>query len=165
MISFDSSNTGNTQKGRIMSNWSEDAARRSRDRQQVNKIQDPKSVQNRNTLDAKGRALWSHIQHTMGQMCEDFNAEPGNMGTLSVVGNQSEVTVSITNSQELVRGTFGDDTISFSGKNGVTYEVQLRVSLTTDGSDICLLDGRGRPVEIEALASDVIETLLQASGR
>jgi hypothetical protein len=165
-FSFDTSHTGSEQReGREMSSWSEEAARRSRERQQSKSIRDQKSLQDRNTLDAKGRALWSTIRNTLGRKCEEFNAEPGNVGTLSLMGNQSEVNVSIASGREMISGTYADDTITFMGKNGVKCGVQLRVRLTNDGLDVLLSDGRDRPVDPEELANDVIETLLQASGR
>lgn len=148
-----------------MSNWSEEAAKRSKERQRVKNIQDEKSVQIKNTMDSKGRALWSSIRHTIGTKCEEFNAEPGNMGTLRLSGNQSEITVGVANAQEIIVGTYGNDAVNFAGKNGVKYGVQLHIKLTNDGLDVWLSDGRDRPVDMEDLANDVIETLLQAGGR
>ena len=148
-----------------MSDWSEKAASLSRERQKVNEDKTSKSLQDRNTLDNKGRALWSTLRHTLGKKCEEFNAEPGNAGLFSLHGNLSQVTVTFTLQKEMIQGTFESDTVHFSGKNGVKYEVLLLLKLTPDGLDVWLFDGLDRPVDLEQLANDVIETLLRAGGR
>ena len=67
-------------KGQLMSEWSEDAARRSRERQLAKKIR-AKSLQDKSVLnDQKGGALWSELNSLIARMCKEFNAEPGNIG-------------------------------------------------------------------------------------
>ena len=147
-----------------MSEWSEDAAQRSRERQLVKRIRDAKALQDNGVLNnQKGRALWSELRSLIARMCEEFNAEPGNIGMLSLVSSQTGFTLSCTHHPAMITGTFSGDTIHFSGKNGIRYEAQLHVRLTV-GLDAWLSDSRGRPANLAALSNDVIEIVLHANG-
>ena len=82
-----------------------------------------------------------------------------------MVGNVDELTVSCTGRREMIKGTFGNDEVCFSGKNGVQYEKRTFIRLTLDGLDVWLAADFGLPVDLEELTSEIVETLLAASGR
>ena len=150
-----------------MSKWSEEAARRSRERQQNNIVSNEKSVQDKNILDSKGRALFAEVRSVIGKKCEEFNAEPDNTGTLSFVGTSRDFYVSCTGHRGMIGANYEQEghTIQFAGKNGVQYAGEIYVRLSSDGLDVWLSDALKRPVDIDRIANDIIETLLKATGR
>lgn len=148
-----------------MSEWSAEASRQSRERQEVRKLADEKSVRDKQTLDNGGRTLWLDLRSLMRHKCEEFNGEPGNVGILSLTGMQSSVSLCCAAHQATIDGSFSDNTVHFSGKNGVEYEVLLSVRLTPNGVETWLADSAGRPVVPDVLANEAIDTLLRASGR
>jgi hypothetical protein len=112
--------SGTNREGAIMSEWSENAAQRSRERQLAKKIRDTAPLQDKSVLNnQKGRALWSESRSLIARMCEEFNAEPGNIEILSLVSSQTGFTLSCTDHPAMITGTFSGDTIHFSGKNGI----------------------------------------------
>jgi len=147
-----------------MSKWSEEAARRSRDRREAKYLAERKAQQEKETLASKGRALWISMKSLLVRKCEEFNAEPGNNGTLWVVANPADVTLHCAQLPGVIYGTFGENAVVFAGKNGVAYAGSLYVRFTKDGSDVCVADDSGHPVNFEDVANDMIETLLEASG-
>ena len=147
-----------------MSRWSEEAARRSRERREAKYIAERKALQDKELIASKGRALWISMKSTLVRKCEEFNAEPGNAGVLWVVANPSDVTVHCEQQAGAIVGTFSDNAFVFSGKNGVAFAGSLYVRMTRDGSDVCATDDTGHPVNFEDVANEMIETLLEAGG-
>ena len=147
-----------------MSKWSEEAARRSRERREAKYIAERKAQQDKETLASKGRALWISLKSTMVRKCEEFNAEPGNSGVLWVVANPTDVTLHCGQQAGVIYGTFADNAVVFTGKNGVAFAASLYIRFTKDGTDICLADDSGHPVSFEDIANQMIEGLLEANG-
>ena len=147
-----------------MSRWSEEAARRSRERREAKYIAERKAQQDKEILASKGRALWISMKSLLVRKCEEFNAEPGNNGTLWVVANPADVTLHCGQQAGIIYGTFGDNAVVFTGKNGVAYANSIYMRFTKDGTDVCVADDSGRPVNFEDAANEMIETLLEASG-
>ena len=147
-----------------MSRWSEDAAKRSRERREAKYIAERKARQDKELLASKGRALWIAMKSTLVRKCEEFNAESGNNGVLWVVANPADVTLHCEQQPGVVTGTFADNAIVFSGKNGVAFAASLYMRFTKDQSDVCVADDSGHPVDFEDVANEMIETLLEISG-
>ena len=147
-----------------MSRWSEEAARRSRERREAKYLAERKALQDKELIASKGRALWITMKSTLVRKCEEFNAEPGNTGVLWVVANPADVTMHCAQQAGVIVGTFSDNAFVFSGKSGVAFAASLYVRLNRDGSDVCATDDTGRPVKFEDVASEMIETLLEANG-
>jgi hypothetical protein len=147
-----------------MSRWSEEAARRSRERREAKYMAERKALQEKEVLASKGRVLWTSMKTALVRKCEEFNAEAGNNGVLWVVANPSEVTIHCGQQQGVITGTVGDNAIVFSGKNGVAFAASLYVRLTKDGFDVCATDDSGHPVDFDDVASEMLEALLEASG-
>ncbi len=147
-----------------MSRWSEEAAKRSRERREAKYLAERKAQQDKELLASKGRALWISIKSLLVRKCEEFNTEPGNKGVLWVVANPADVTIHCEQQQGAIAGTFADNAVVFSGKNGVAFAASLYMRFTKDGTDVSVMDDAGRPVDFEAVANQMIETLLEASG-
>jgi hypothetical protein len=147
-----------------MSKWSEEAARRSRERREAKYIAERKAQHDKEVLASKGRALWISMKSMLVRKCEEFNAEPGNRGTLWVVANPADVTLHCEQQTGIIHGTFADNAVVFTGKDGVAYAVSLYMRFTKDGTDVCVADDSGHPVNFEHVANEMIENLLEASG-
>jgi hypothetical protein len=147
-----------------MSRWSEEAARRSRERREAKYIAERKAQQDKELLASKGRALWISMKSLLVRKCEEFNAEPGNKGVLWIVANPADVTIHCEQHGGVITGTFADNAVVFSGKSGVAFAASLYMRFTRDGTDIGVMDDAGRPVDFEDVANEMIETLLEASG-
>ena len=148
-----------------MSEWSQSAARRSRQRLEAKFQLERKAVQDKETLDSKGRALWTSVKGVLARKCEEFNAEPGNKGVLGLIGTQTELTVRCSGQPQNITGSFNFDSISFSGKNGINFETAVYIRLTKDGMDVWLADGGDNPVDFDNAANEIIEAVLEGSGR
>jgi len=147
-----------------MSKWSEEAARRSRDRREAKYLAERKAQQEKETLASKGRALWISMKSLLVRKCEEFNAEPGNSGTLWVVANPADVTLHCEQQQGIIYGIYADNTVVFTGKNGIAYASSLYLRFSKDGSDVVVADDSGHPVNFEDIANEMIETILESSG-
>jgi hypothetical protein len=132
-----------------MSRWSEEAAKRSRDRREAKYLADRKAQQDRELLASKGRTLWISMKSLLVRKCEEFNAEAGNNGVLWVVANPSDVTLHCEQHSAVITGTFGENAVVFSGKDGVAFAASLYMRFTKDQTDVCMADDAGHPVEFE----------------
>jgi hypothetical protein len=147
-----------------MSRWSEEAAKRSRERREAKYIAERKAQQDKELLTSKGRALWISMKSLLVRKCEEFNAEPGNSGVLWVVANPADVTLHCEQHPGVITGTFGDNAIVFSGKSGIAFAASLYMRFTKDQMDVCVADDSGRPVDFDDVANEMIEALLEAGG-
>lgn len=147
-----------------MSRWSEEAAKRSRERREAKYLAERKAQQDKELLASKGRALWISMKSQLVRKCEEFNAEAGNNGVLWAVANPADITLHCEQQGAVITGTFGENAVVFSGKNGVAFAASLYMRFTKDQMDVCMADDAGRPVEFEDLANEMLETLLEASG-
>lgn len=147
-----------------MSRWSEDAAKRSRERREAKYLAERKAQQDKELLASKGRTLWISMKSLLVRKCEEFNAESGNNGVLWVVANPADITLHCEQHAGIITGTFADNAIVFSGKSGIAFAGSLYMRFTKDQTDVCITDDAGRPIDFEDLANEMIETLLESSG-
>jgi hypothetical protein len=147
-----------------MSRWSEEAAKRSRERREAKYLAERKAQQDKELLASKGRTLWISMKSLLVRKCEEFNAEAGNKGVLWAVANPADITIHCEQQAGVITGTFADNAVVFSGKNDVAFAASLYMRFTKDQTDVCMADDAGRPVDFEDVANGMIETLLEASG-
>ena len=151
--------------GKAMSDWSDGAVRRSRNRIEANANKNAKALQDKGVLDGEGMELWSQLKATIGRMCEDFNSDRNRTTSLNFKEDQSEFTLSCANNPGVIAGKYSGITFSFVGKNGINYNSTIIVKLTNDGLGVWPASAKGEPVTIEDYASELIELVLIAAGR
>jgi|SRR5277367_2979966 len=143
-----------------MSTWSAEAAQRDSERQEFSRLQMEKSLQDRRILDTKGNMLWAQLRSLLGAKCNEFNGEPGKIGTFSCDAHLLQCKIWLTGTHHCIIGRYSDWTLHFLGIKPLRYEAYWHVNLTTDGLGVWLSDNENCPVTLDEISDAVLETLL-----
>lgn len=143
-----------------MSTWSAEAAQRDDRRLELARLQAEKSLQDYRILQTKGNVLWAQLRSFVGKRCNEFNAEPGKMGTLNCDANSLKCKIWLTGHDACVIGSFSDATFQFTGQSPVDFEAYWQVRLASNGLDVWVADSKRSPVTLTEIADAVIEVLL-----
>jgi hypothetical protein len=140
--------------------WAESVGQRYQEKEYIERLMAEKSVQDRRTLDAKGRLLWGELRAAIGKCCSEFNSTPGNRGRLSFNFQADTCKAFFTGQYRRIVGTFEGDTFAFRGNGGTAFDSIWKIKLTKDGLDVWLSDGNNSPVTVDEVAETIVEALL-----
>jgi len=150
-----------------MSGWSSEALRRSKERQKLKAEETAIALQDKSVIDTHATAQGSALRKVIGDKCQEFNAEPGCMNSLSMVESEGVLKVSCPDGPGIVKLVFlkALNHIRCVGENGARIEGEYDFELTKDHLSAYLVDRTAMSVNLEDIANDVIEAVLIANGR